>query len=385
MPGSYVGAGVATSGGGVTSVTINPGLPAGAAAGDLLLAVVIFYARTTGCFVQAGGAEWDALTEDTLNPFGTDGDGKLATFVAPYEVGMPTPAFNLFFGTAGTSTYIAQIHALRDMNMADILDAQAINATATSVTSFALPAITTTGPDRLLFGIGVKAAITDSASVGGGWTQAQPFISTAAGADASMLQQWRAAAAAGTVAAVTATMAGSSGFAAGKVLALKSAGTDLAIYPTFFDPEESETLFWNPVVSKASDLLISPTFLDTAEEFYAPTIVLSGITPDFLDSQTEFYTATVQVIAPGGEPEQPVVLQRFSAEVFPPGTIVTIHDGHRAWPDRAPIGPVLSMSTVDELGRFEASGLTDNRWYAAYGVVDGRHRYLRFRFEASPT
>jgi hypothetical protein len=95
------------------------------------------------------------------------------------------------------------------------------------------------------------------------------------------------------------------------------------------------------------------------------------------------FAPTVMSQTPSGEPEVPATLQRFSADVFPPGTSVSIHEAHRAMADRGPSGLPLAVETVDSLGRFTASGLTDGKWYVAYAVVESKHRYLRFRYEAS--
>jgi hypothetical protein len=378
MAPTYVGAGLITSGGGNATHTATPGLPSTGILldGDYLLAAILWLSRsTTTPVITASAGGWIQVTSDF-----SFGVGRFATYGVPYTPGMAAPEFGLFFGTAGISTYVARVFAFRGVNLASPEDAESALVVDTGTVA-TYPTVTTTGTERLQVAFASKSAQSTGSSGPSGYTAISPISNHGAGDDASFMAHIKAIPAAGVVPAVNPTMGGTSGTILGKTLALNPGSSDLVIAPELIDPAETETLFWAPVVTQSSDQVVAPGFIATAEAVYAPVVSQGGVTPVFLESQEQVFVPTVEVILPSGEPEEPMILQRFSAEVFPPGAIVTIHEAHRAGIDRSPEGRALSQSTVNALGQFQVTGTAPGKWYVAYAVVAGKHRYLRFRSE----
>jgi hypothetical protein len=382
---AYVGAGTATSGGGSSAITATPALPNTSLLqdGDFLVAVVWWAHRngTSGNIAVDASGNWSLLTSNTLDLSGTSNDGLLCTYKAVYATGMPAPEFLCFGGAGAASVFVARVLAIRDVDTGSPL----LSHTAVSLSGAdgAGAAFTSQVPavGSVQLGIAVKWKTSTGYSVSGTW-QPVGITSTDAGDDATLVLVQRALSTTTATGEQAVNLGAPQGYTAAKAIMLRPTAAGLTVVPDFIVSAEA---FYAPVVSKADDKILAPGFISSAEAFYTPVVSLSGITPTFIGSAEEFYIAAVTVIAAGGGIEEPIRLQQFGADVFPSGTVVTIHEAHKGWPDRAPVGAALSMATVDELGSFQASGLMDGNWYVAYAFVAGKHRYLRFRFEASPS
>jgi hypothetical protein len=381
---TLVSVGTASSGGGSVSHTATPGLPSSGVAGDLLLTQVVWLAARTGgpspSISTPSG--WTLLQFELLDIPGFSSYGIAAWYWAPQ--GAAAPSFTLSNGAAGNSSFWAQIIRVRGADVTAPLDAQSTFYAGTTFTNTGtINTVTTTGPDRFLLLAGFKTNAGSgggSAGISGVVTPVSLFnVTTGVGVTGAV---WRAAAAsAGAQGSWATNIGGVAGIVYGKALAIKPSSSDLTVAPAFIASAEQ---VFTPVVTQASDLVVAPGFISSQEEFYAPDID-QGIVVGFIASQEMFFAPVVEAKDPAGQPLQPATLQRFGADVFPPGTVVSLYEAHFGWPDRAPVGRALAQQTVDSLGTFSVSGLVDRKFYVAYAFVAGRHRYLRFRYEASTT
>lgn len=380
---TLVGTGAATSGGPFTSTSVTPAMPTGMIAGDVVVGLVQWHNRNnqTGTAVgENSGGDWTAQSLDIFNQSGTFNDVQMAVYTAAYPVVAPT--FQLLGGSASNSIYIVQLFAVRGADPGNPIDVLGVAAqTPAPATSISVPGVTTSGPDRFWVSWHGKAGAASGSGISGPGGAASLLGSLNA---ATYYASFRGGlASAGAVGPHTITIGGSSGVLFGKIFAISpvSAMPDQTFTPTYIP---AGTTFYVPTFTNADDTVLTFPFLTATTTFYTPRFDV-GFSPAFWTEGTDFFDATFTVTSgETGQVDQPVTLQRFAAEVFPPGTSVSIHEQHRAGIDRAPVGLALSHVTVDALGRFDVTGLSEGKFYVAYALVGGKHRYLRFRYELSP-
>jgi len=390
---TFVAAGAITAGGPVGTANATPALPSAGSlqAGDIILAHVVWLNRNANPgipIITGPSSPWQQVSYDAFDPSGFAADGEFAVWWAPWTSGMAAPTFQMFLGDATTSTYIAQTFAVRGADAVSPIDVVGAAAETPSATStLTIPGVTTNGPDRLLVALFVKFAQASGYGTSPGGSPIGS-INTAAGQDGYYGSVYRAIPSAGAVADWVFTIGGSPAAALmGKMYAITpSADVQTLVAPSSIPSGEA---FLGGVITGASDqVLTAPSPIASGEAFPSGGKLITNVVGTApIPSGESFPTGgTVTAFTPEpGVPDQPVTLQRFSADVFPPGTSVSIHEAHMGWPDRAPVGVALSTATVDARGSFNASGLSAGKWYVAYARVAGKHRYLRFRYEVSPT
>lgn len=383
---TFVSAGAVTAGGPFTTVTVTPSNPTGLVDGDLVVCVAHWWNRNgqTGTVIEQTWPGWTQQDYEVLNPAGSLADFAIAVFTASYSVSLGVPVLRFTGGNAATSTYMAQTFGVRGADLVDPIDVMgAVVQTPTAQTTITVPGITTTGPDRMIIVSFGKGAQASGGGLSPGATQIGS-LNTAAGNDAYWWLLRTTAVSAGTILDWNATISGSpTSVLVGKTFAINpvSATPDQTFTPDYIP---SGTAFYVPIFTNADDTVVSFPFLAATTTFYAPRFDVQ-FSPAFWTEGTDFFDATFTATSgETGQPDQPVTLQRFSAEVFPPGTVVSIHEQHTAGIDRAPVGLALSQVTVGVLGDFDVTGLSDRKFYVAYAFVGGKHRYLRFRYELSP-
>jgi hypothetical protein len=329
---------------------------------------------------------WETVANDVFNPVGsTVADGVLAAFWKPWEIGMGLASFQATGGFS-VASYVGRVFSVRGADLTNPIDVVAgaveTAAASTSVTVGAM----TASPECLIVNVAAKFALNS----GGGTSLDQSGLlvpavlvgnaQTSAGDDATLSIYARGNLPGGLIAATRHTISGAEAHLIGNQFAIRGASSDPVIAPGVIASGE---VVYQPAVANSGDKIIAPGVIASGEVVYAPRLELSGIVPAFIESGEVVFLPVVVVLDSEGNPVVPVVLQRSSADVFPSGTVVSIHAAHMGWPDRAPAGASLAVETVDELGRFSASGLMLDGWYVAYAFVGGKHRYLRFRYEAS--
>ena len=386
---TLVSAGAATAGGPYTSATVTPALPTGLVDGDVVVCLAAWWNRqgATGTVIEQTWVGWTEQYYEAFNPTGSLGDLAVAIFTATYSVTLGLPVLRFTGGSATGSTYVAQTIGVRGADPVDPIDVLGDTIqTAASLTSFVVPGITTGGADRFwLLWLGKSSQASGiGASGAGGAASTVSTLNTAAGNDAFHAVLRGSLASAGAVGPHTITVSATpAGQWFGKTLALNpvSATPDQTLTGVLIPSEEA---FPTGVVTGVDDQVLTGTLIASGETFY--TGVLGGYIAGLLIPSAEAFPVGTVTATSGetGQPDQPVTLQRFSAEVFPPGTVVSIHEQHRAGIDRAPIGTALSQVTVGILGDFDVTGLSEGKFYVAYAFVGGKHRYLRFRYELSP-
>ena len=385
---TLVSAGTATAGGPFTSATVTPALPTGLVDGDVVVCLATWWNRqgATGTVIEQTWVGWTERYYEVFNPTGSLGDLAVAIFTATYSVTLGLPVLRFTGGSATGSTYVAQTIGVRGVDPLDPIDVLGTTVqTDASLTSFVVPGITTGGIDRFwLLWLGKSSQASGMGVTGaGGAASLVSTLNTAAGNDAFHAVLRGSLASAGAVGPHTITVSATpAGQWFGKTLALNPV-TDVQTLNGVLIP--SEEAFPTGVVTGVDDQVLTGTLIASAEAFYVG-VVGGYLAGELITSAEEFFLGTVTA----ANPEVPdgldegALLQRFSADVFPPGTVVGVYPETRAGIDRAPIGQPLATETANELGQFTASGLSVGKFYVAYAVVDGKHRYLRFRYEVSP-
>lgn len=164
-PISLVAAGAATTG---NNVSLTPALPAGVAAGDLLLALVSI--RNSGAGTVNTPAGWTKLVDA----------GNFALLGRRYVAGDTAPTITFAGGVANADT-LGQIAAFRNAELLPASSNTQLNASAQNV---AYPALNVPGPNHLVVLAGWKQ--DDWTSATSPTTEIAEIVSTA-GDDAAMV------------------------------------------------------------------------------------------------------------------------------------------------------------------------------------------------------